>query len=1598
MTSKGNIRRAGPTSPLSNTDSNHHPPVISGSSKLLASAISLAHNTRIAFAHFTPNHSVSASQSISDLEEARRNLLKQNNDLSLLHSVLPAVCLAKEDLSLWIFSFADDEASLESCVESLSRLQFRNLSALSISHFNYDDLYPCSPNCSVLRDPCPACRDSLSQPATPVKNEPSPTPTGNSRAQLLPRKPLRLPYLMFLSAVRERLIDDICEASRTKGSRETKRLGNGFLLGPLKGECEWASGWGHHSGSRSLIHCYLSVSLYPQHILVQPHLRPTQFYPLYPSTRLIAGTPITLLPFSTPAYYLSCYSGPTTALTEQFKSSLEGLGAGDWMDDSKGSAQYVLAWVSVQNKQGEDKGIVVIWPGRLCVSLLSDTERTSACGRVPLPYIPELPSALQSSPVPSHPQARYPAEPASAISATSPAITPSSTTSPTTTDIPLPNVLPPDPPPRRRAVAKAEAIKSFHSLVANHSQPRDLRKVAVHVGGYVDAIAKERERERERIRRERDAIAQSPKAQTLHTPGPSLSQSSTELAPPKANENQTAVELPIDMETAQLQVPETQSAYATPPEDLKVKLEDSLPISETTPPLIGNATAPSQIPAQVGSTFDAFRPIDSTWSQNADFIMDLNFDMNVTAAPMPDGIPSGNPMDVDMDGFGVFTDDDFSFFDGPARPPATQTMRLDDTLELSTGLTPAAGPAPFGLSSPAYGDMAHISGPGPPSATPGAIGASPWVSGILSEGCGTPKLINFHAHEGDIQAAPELVPASPAKSTSTNDDIPTPAVHLLAEAEIFESPMAQAFTSIPFAEIHRLADEKYVLGKFAMPSPPDSMDAINTDNLQQSTRWQQKYASATDPRVGVVRKLIGCKRKSDDVPLREHVRFPSWSSEYDEWSKTSESDDMNPEPESDDDDDPWIEEDDAVISRPSTPSPSYLPLGPSLLATRFLHSELLPLSSNLRPPGIFEVVDTPVAATLSVPTPVSPAAALGAACERSKSLEAAAQILGKEIVDNGLWAEGWKMSTAEPAHSISKNDTSWNLDVQHVTSLLQELPLLETLLDLEGTLRILNCSGQSTSKMDTTSEAPLAPLKPPLLSVGRSNAAIQVLPSAVRFWDKLGLSPRSGSKNVNAFVLFEGEDENREKEIERWLRNVSTSYTAKGFGLHTPGKSNQCNTDGLIPLKFESFRKTLSTFMPSISSQNHNIVFYIITPSSIMSLSSQVLRQIFSGVKRTLKSCGDQSIYFQFVTEIFVTAAVENPSTQKGDMEQFVHSVYDRILRPIDRFMSPQFFVSGEQIRKPFEAPAIAIARPLPGKVSLVVQNALPDQDVIDRHTLLHIGYRISACGNWILAASIDERGEAHDIAVWLTQPDDKEAHIVSQLWTFAVQFMRDAHVEWRVVFAKLGVLGEQELNAWISHLSADVLSDAMFPAVHVSLVCVEEDNQWTFVNASNPPNPTYQKPTSPSDRMGQGSFFAESSSETYTLHSLIRCPLIPACDKDIGTDHSHIPDDEDISPCDAIPLRPLHTSSLVRVPASTDSSLIWTTFVHMMYTWEAPSSTLTKTDRETHHDIVQNYHDLAVLAQARWRLQANPNLPFHLAALQIMHDAIGQSEGIVDP
>jgi mediator of RNA polymerase II transcription subunit 13, fungi type len=720
--------------------------------------------------------------------------------------------------------------------------------------------------------------------------------------------------------------------------------------------------------------------------------------PLARSTAVALGSPIKLLPFNTPAYYLGPYAGPTNTLTTQFEDSIRGLGVGGWKDlfhkpmgKNLEAPSYVIVWVAVQNRGEEEKGISVVWPLSLCLAFLPESLRAGQA----LLSLPELPASLRlHSSIP----------PLSSTTANAPQISPQDI-KPTLSAIPT---IPPAGLPPCVAVHSARSLLSLPSRMEN-----TVDGVSREVSGFVDYVAKEREKERERIKRERDNHPNlSSSSQPVTTHANNLGRERTPSPPPVVG---------LTMSNKQESPPEEACGLF---DGFDTILEDSAQ----------DAPGAREQSPNVSVPYEIYPNFNSPWAQGDNQFStlendyEMNFGMGVNGLDRGAGVGGETGITADIDNIcGVFTDDDFDFFDRPTldeshmeQSPSVSHFRNPIVLQHGT-IPPIAVPtSPTGGVTILRDHAASLQHPTSPP-------PSQWAS--------TPRV--------DPLAPIDSLETVSSLSISSQSTTSTPQVVTDLRSPS-SSHGSSIFDPIWFAPTHRTSDHKYASGKFSLP---DKQNARFSGALQQTAGWRFRYDDATDPRKSVVRRLAG-------PPSSPGGNGTKWeNSTEDEWRDPSEGegDDWSDVESIDERSTGFAETADisVLLDRPCTPPPQFTPLGPLLLDCQFHHSHLLPLShplhspSNLTGKGLQGIVPT-----ISVPTPVSPPAMLG---EKLKSWEAAMGLLVREVVENPLWAESWQTNNHNAFRATSHTWSTCQGDVSQLAAALDTLDDSHTSLEM-GTL------------------------------------------------------------------------------------------------------------------------------------------------------------------------------------------------------------------------------------------------------------------------------------------------------------------------------------------------------------------------------------------------------------------------------------------------------------------------------------------------------------------------------------------------------------------
>lgn len=833
--------------------------------------------------------------------------------------------------------------------------------------------------------------------------------------------------------------------------------------------------------------------LLPVPVWCSPSSRPVTSNPSSDPTLisppLTPGTPLILSPYSTPAFYVSTHAGTSvpTSLRSEFWDALAGLGvpphsinsfpSNPFVQGSRATQAntyashllnepFVLAFIPLLNPQGEPKGITALWPARL-------TFIDTSPNRFHLTSLPEMPGteALLTPPRGTG------AQPSAQASC------------------------PTSPPPlvRRRSAVPSQftylgrAQRAFRALeLSSHKRAPEvlLSGTAKSTAGYVESVAKERERERERaiqerIRREREAkenktssggvlvppsaTSNAPKLPQTVGDAPEMDSASPKPTVDTARPGYSWHSVPTNFFAKAAQDSVVHSYYPSPPDWNPVSSSQNSGMLEPT----GNISTTSATSSTTGISHSqsSSNVTQQAVRESIDLSHGIDLGMDIDMNDMSMGINLGNTMgmlDVNMGvnldasslldgGFGnftdAFTDDDFNYFDAaPAPEPIPLTPDIQRPLHhlsadehgwLADGLE-QAGQAGNVLSSQLQ--------PVTPSSVDATRDPYPGFHQILED------------DRELLPPAPDLVPSSPAKSPWSPSSPPTPSLELVLPA----SPVGKwMFEPIYFGTRHHVADGKYrnIKGKFAFPNtlprlgPLSDLSSGISDISpgEKDDGWKLRYDAITDPRVGVINRLRGVKRKLQDKAhvsknINGRLRDEEWESVY---SQTEDDELLEETSSSEEEED--IEEmefdqdysDDSSSqsrpSRPSTPLPSGLPLTATLLYFHFHHAHLLALSVPMRPSygELVSHLNPPV--PTSVPTPVSPAAALGSATEHNKTLEVLAQAIAKEAVENHVWAQAWESSLDGPliphpsrmCHEVSPTD------IKHIAYLMGKIPGLK---------------------------------------------------------------------------------------------------------------------------------------------------------------------------------------------------------------------------------------------------------------------------------------------------------------------------------------------------------------------------------------------------------------------------------------------------------------------------------------------------------------------------------------------------------------------------
>lgn len=337
----------------------------------------------------------------------------------------------------------------------------------------------------------------------------------------------------------------------------------------------------------------------------------------------------------------------------------------------------------------------------------------------------------------------------------------------------------------------------------------------------------------------------------------------------------------------------------------------------------------------------------------------------------------------------------------------------------------------------------------------------------------------------------------------------------------------------------------------------------------------------------------------------------------------------------------------------------------------------------------------------------------------------------------------------------------------------------------------------------------LVQIPPPHLELRRQESRLSVLPSAVRFWETLGLGPSQGSKNVHAVCVFPGLDGVADFAgilLER-LHNVYESLKLGSFE-RMPSSANVQN--GLVsyevdrtnnapvsspgsqfrsPLVEDMAKLAVAIFNSTAISKNF-VIYFVYTPDNPQTIvdACAAFKRLFDIYKRALaerKKPAQNELVLQLVPLDYIATSASLVVLQPFEHIRLCLETYDRCT-----------LFGG-----PMPSPAIVLEQPITRGIDFQIRNP-PSANILQENSAMHIAYAQSVDERWITAAWSDNRGSKQMTASYCLGRRGKPlsrsfTDVAHEIWTTTFDLISIWKVHWRIIVTKVGPMDQLEVSDW---------------------------------------------------------------------------------------------------------------------------------------------------------------------------------------------------------
>jgi mediator of RNA polymerase II transcription subunit 13 len=374
-------------------------------------------------------------------------------------------------------------------------------------------------------------------------------------------------------------------------------------------------------------------------------------------------------------------------------------------------------------------------------------------------------------------------------------------------------------------------------------------------------------------------------------------------------------------------------------------------------------------------------------------------------------------------------------------------------------------------------------------------------------------------------------------------------------------------------------------------------------------------------------------------------------------------------------------------------------------------------------------------------------------------------------------------------------------------------------------------------RVDSTALGPdILPLMASFIRANRSEASWEMAPTALAFWEALGLSPVSGPKDIRLFCIAP-DNTGLEDPVAEFLRNLKAAYEGCKFGSMAVGveignTSPHEDVDYLHPVALEG---------PTVPSLAVAMQAYW---NACSILGSELAEIAFDEPRRTLVICMISpfpsataaewvtvSQYFGAcflnLSKSYHTAASRDKRFSGKNLARRQISDVDFKIIPIAMVASPSSVVvlSAQQMallaRELYDrcppssdaanessplsnavAPSVELVELLPKRINFQLTSD-PPADLLHEASVLHVAFATSTDGKWTHVVWHDNTGRYANSSA-LCMQGRSFANIALEVWQRTMELIEAREVIWRIFIVAAGGDGVERSKA---HCWKDIIS-----------------------------------------------------------------------------------------------------------------------------------------------------------------------------------------------